>query len=123
MKIKGISKGTHTRNGHTKLFNITELKHTFNLGCMISIWLWLVWLVTSCFWFNLIFLKKKCKSAKKLSLYTFFFHSLSGSKKQLVTSHTSHIDYYWYFGCMVNSYIYIKLKLKYFFIKFVRYQH
>ena len=37
MKIKGISKGTHTRNGHTKLFNITELKHTFNLGCMISI--------------------------------------------------------------------------------------
>ncbi len=37
MKINGISKGRHTRNGDTKLFNITELKNTFKLGCLIDL--------------------------------------------------------------------------------------
>jgi hypothetical protein len=37
MKINGVSKGRHTMKGDTKIFNITELKNTFKLGCLISI--------------------------------------------------------------------------------------
>lgn len=37
MKIHGISKGTPTRNGKTKIFNIRALKNTFKLGCLINI--------------------------------------------------------------------------------------
>lgn len=37
MKINGVSKGRHTMTGETKLFNITELKDTFNIGCLINI--------------------------------------------------------------------------------------
>ena len=37
MKINGISKGRHTRNGDTKLFNISELKNSFKLGCLIDL--------------------------------------------------------------------------------------
>jgi len=37
MKIKGVYKGKHTELGWTKIFNISELKNTFNLGCIIKI--------------------------------------------------------------------------------------
>lgn len=37
MKINGVSKGRHTMKGDTKLFNISELKNTFNLGCLINV--------------------------------------------------------------------------------------
>lgn len=37
MKINGISKGRHTIKGDTKMFNISVLKNTFRLGCIITI--------------------------------------------------------------------------------------
>ena len=37
MNIHGISKGKHTNKGHTKILNITELKKTFKIGCLIDI--------------------------------------------------------------------------------------
>jgi hypothetical protein len=37
MNINGVSKGRHTMNGDTKIFNITALKQSFNLGCLINI--------------------------------------------------------------------------------------
>jgi hypothetical protein len=37
MKINGVSKGRHTMKGDTKLFNISELKNTFCLGCLINV--------------------------------------------------------------------------------------
>ena len=37
MNIHGISKGKHTNKGHTKIFNIRDLKTTFSLGCLIDI--------------------------------------------------------------------------------------
>ena len=37
MKINGVSKGRHTMKGDTKLFNISELKNTFSLGCLINV--------------------------------------------------------------------------------------
>ena len=37
MNISGISKGKHTEKGKTKIFNFTELKNTFNLGCLINL--------------------------------------------------------------------------------------
>ena len=37
MKINGVSKGRHTMKGDTKIFNISELNHTFSLGCLINI--------------------------------------------------------------------------------------
>ena len=37
MNIQGISKGKHTNKGHTKMLNITELKNTFKIGCLIHI--------------------------------------------------------------------------------------
>jgi hypothetical protein len=37
MKFQGISKGRHTSKGETKIFNITELNKTFNLGCIINL--------------------------------------------------------------------------------------
>ena len=37
MKINGVSKGRHTMKGDTKLFNISELKNTFSLGCLINL--------------------------------------------------------------------------------------
>lgn len=37
LKNSGISKGRHTSKGDTKIFNITELKKTFNLGCLINL--------------------------------------------------------------------------------------
>ena len=37
MKITGVSKGRHTMKGDTKIFNISELNHTFSLGCLINI--------------------------------------------------------------------------------------
>ena len=37
MNIHGISKGKHTEKGKTKIFNITELKKTLNLGCLIDL--------------------------------------------------------------------------------------
>jgi hypothetical protein len=36
MNIHGIHKGKHTEKGETKLFNISKLKHTFSLGCLIN---------------------------------------------------------------------------------------
>jgi sporulation protein YlmC with PRC-barrel domain len=35
MKIHGIYKGTHTKYGDTKKFNIAELKKTFKIGCLL----------------------------------------------------------------------------------------
>ena len=37
MKINGISKGRHTNKGHSKLFNINQLKTTFKLGYIFNI--------------------------------------------------------------------------------------
>jgi hypothetical protein len=37
MKINGVSKGRHTMKGDTKIFNINDLKNTFNLGSLLSI--------------------------------------------------------------------------------------
>jgi putative DNA primase/helicase len=37
LNISGISKGKHTEKGKTKIFNFTELKKTFNLGCLINL--------------------------------------------------------------------------------------
>lgn len=37
MKISGVTKGRHTNKGDTKIFNISELKHTFILGDLIDI--------------------------------------------------------------------------------------
>lgn len=37
MNIQGISKGKHTEKGRTKIFNISELNKTFNLGCLINL--------------------------------------------------------------------------------------
>ena len=37
MKINGVSKGRHTMKGDTKIFNISELKNTFCLNCLINI--------------------------------------------------------------------------------------
>jgi hypothetical protein len=37
MKINGVCKGRHTMKGDTKIFNISELKHTFRLGCLIDL--------------------------------------------------------------------------------------
>ena len=37
MKINGVSKGRHTMRGDTKVFNISELKTTFGLGCLIDL--------------------------------------------------------------------------------------
>ena len=37
MKFNGVHKGKHTNKGETKLFNITELKKTLNIGCVIDI--------------------------------------------------------------------------------------
>jgi len=37
MNIQGISKGKHTNKGHTKLLNITRLKNTFKIGCLLDI--------------------------------------------------------------------------------------
>ena len=36
MNIRGISKGKHTNKGHTKIFNLTDLKKTFKIGCLID---------------------------------------------------------------------------------------
>jgi hypothetical protein len=37
MKINGIYKGNHTMKGETKIFNITELKKTLKIGCIIDL--------------------------------------------------------------------------------------
>ena len=37
MNIQGIYRGKHTERGKTKIFNITELKKTFKIGCIIDI--------------------------------------------------------------------------------------
>ena len=37
MNIQGIYKGSHTRKGHTKIFNITVLHKTFKIGCLIDL--------------------------------------------------------------------------------------
>ena len=37
MKIHGIYKGKHTKKGETKIFNITELKNTLKIGCLIEL--------------------------------------------------------------------------------------
>ena len=37
MNINGISKGSHTKNGATKIFNISELKKTLKIGCIIDV--------------------------------------------------------------------------------------
>ena len=37
MNINGISKGRHTEKGETKLFNISELKKTLKIGCIIDV--------------------------------------------------------------------------------------
>jgi phage/plasmid-associated DNA primase len=37
MKINGIYRGKHTNKGETKMFNITELKKTLKIGCMIDL--------------------------------------------------------------------------------------
>ena len=37
MKINGIYKGKHTMKGETKIFNITELKKTLKIGCIIDL--------------------------------------------------------------------------------------
>jgi len=36
MNINGISNGKHTKRGNYKVFNITELKKTLNIGCIID---------------------------------------------------------------------------------------
>ena len=37
LKINGIYKGKHTKKGETKIFNITELKKTLKIGCIIDL--------------------------------------------------------------------------------------
>jgi len=37
MKINGVSKGRHTARGDTKISNISELKTTFRLGCLVEL--------------------------------------------------------------------------------------
>ena len=37
MKINGIYRGKHTMKGETKIFNITELKKTLKIGCIIDL--------------------------------------------------------------------------------------
>ena len=37
MKLHGVSKGRHTKKGETKIFNITELKKTLKIGCIIDL--------------------------------------------------------------------------------------
>ena len=37
MKIHGVYKGKHTKKGETKMFNITELKKTLKIGCLIDL--------------------------------------------------------------------------------------
>jgi phage/plasmid-associated DNA primase len=37
MKINGIHRGKHTNKGETKIFNITELKKTLKIGCIIDL--------------------------------------------------------------------------------------
>lgn len=37
MKIHGVYKGKHTMKGETKMFNITELKKTLKIGCLIDL--------------------------------------------------------------------------------------
>ena len=37
MKINGIYRGKHTNKGETKIFNITELKKTLKIGCIIDL--------------------------------------------------------------------------------------
>lgn len=37
MNINGISKGSHTKKGETKIFNISELKKTLKIGCIIDV--------------------------------------------------------------------------------------
>ena len=36
LKIKGISKGKHTKHGNTKIFDIKVLKQHFGIGCLIN---------------------------------------------------------------------------------------
>ena len=36
MKIDGITKGGHTRNGKMKIFDIEKLKKRYNMGCLID---------------------------------------------------------------------------------------
>ena len=37
MNINGISKGKHTNRGKTKMFTISFLKKTFNVGCVVNL--------------------------------------------------------------------------------------
>ncbi len=37
LKLNGISKGRHTKKGDTKYFDVTELKKTLKIGCLINI--------------------------------------------------------------------------------------
>ena len=37
MKINGVYKGIHNKKGNIKLFNISELKNTFCLGCLSNV--------------------------------------------------------------------------------------
>ena len=37
MNIRGISKGKHTKYGDSKLFDISELRKTFKIGCLIAL--------------------------------------------------------------------------------------
>ena len=36
LKIKGITKAKHTKNGSTKIYDITVLKKHFGIGCLIN---------------------------------------------------------------------------------------
>ena len=36
-KLKGISKGQHTKKGENKIFNMTELARHFGIGCLIEL--------------------------------------------------------------------------------------
>ncbi len=37
MNIQGVSKGKHTKHGASKYFNITKLKESLNIGCIVDI--------------------------------------------------------------------------------------
>jgi hypothetical protein len=37
MNIQGVSKGKHTNKGETKIFTISNLKNTFNVGCVLNL--------------------------------------------------------------------------------------
>ena len=37
MKINGVFRGRHNMKGDIKLFNTSELKNTFSLGCLIDV--------------------------------------------------------------------------------------